>query len=355
MLAPLNYAVQEATHESPKNLDPGVNDSIQIDIGIEQRLDPLGEMVSCSYQPDPGSALGKASVDHMTPEFLDDNADEDRSQNVDIRIDDMPLNSCQNKGICTDPVIDAVSSDLVVEYQMDVLQPDVEAIKSMVRDRNDLLWAQFMSEHQKKPTGLLVPGLDSKTMENQEMSRQHPESRATSVESSLEEAQFPSNWDSDSLVNVDKLLMDPITVKSCIGLLSTDGRDSPLEEQESLTQKVDDVLMCGCSHQENIKVERHPVSYADIMKHGINSNAADETARGKPSPGTNIGKLRRNTSEFRKQLATPGAHEMEDSYDGRDTPSNGFRQKPILKKPKKPQKNTILLLILMYRVACWFA
>ncbi|GMH12752.1 hypothetical protein Nepgr_014593 [Nepenthes gracilis] len=108
MLAPLNFTVEEATHESPKYLDPGVNDSNQVDIG-------------------------KASVDHMDPELLDDNAVEDTSQN------------------------------------MDVIRSDVEAVMSMVRDRNNHLRAQVVSEHQKKPTDLLVLGLESKTMEHKEM------------------------------------------------------------------------------------------------------------------------------------------------------------------------------------------
>ncbi|GMH16969.1 hypothetical protein Nepgr_018810 [Nepenthes gracilis] len=85
------------------------------------------------------------------------------------------------------------------------------------------------------------------------MSQQHPNSGAASVDS------YPEG----------------------IGLLSTDERDSPLEDQEPLNQIMDDVLMCGNAQQENIKMERHPVSYADVMKRGI-LNAADATVSYEP-------------------------------------------------------------------------
>ncbi|GMH04980.1 hypothetical protein Nepgr_006820 [Nepenthes gracilis] len=219
-----------------------------------------------------------------------------------------------------------------------------------------------LSEHQKKPTDLLTLGVESKTKENQAMSQQHPNSWATFADS------YPVG----------------------IGFLSTDGRDSPLEDKEPLTQIVDDVLMCCSAQQENIKMERHPVSYADIMKHGI-LNAADATgsyeplmparpitvedrldAQGRPydhdetvgppaigkaprigfpshvapnchqggelSWGTKFGQLRRNILALHKQFIAPRANGIEDSCDDRDIHYDGHRLKSILKKPKKPKK-----------------
>ncbi|GMH25402.1 hypothetical protein Nepgr_027245 [Nepenthes gracilis] len=158
---------------------------------------------------------------------------------------------------------------------------------------NPIASAWSLSEHQKKPIGLLAPGVESKTKENEAMSQQHPNYGAASVDS------YPEG----------------------IGFLPIEGRDSPLEDQERHTQIVDDVLMCGNAQQENIKMERHPVSYADIMKCGI-LNPADVTGppaigkasrigsashvvpdhhqRGELSPSTKLGQLRRNILELRK-------------------------------------------------------
>ncbi|GMH24728.1 hypothetical protein Nepgr_026571 [Nepenthes gracilis] len=59
---------------------------------------------------------------------------------------------------------------------------------------------------------------------------------------------------------------------------------------------------------------------------------------GDPRSGNSISSLRRNILEFRKYLICPATHGTEVFYDGHDTPSDDFRLKPILKKPKKPKK-----------------
>ncbi|GMH15657.1 hypothetical protein Nepgr_017498 [Nepenthes gracilis] len=98
---------------SPKNLDPGVKDSYQVDIDIEQQLDPPCEKSSCLSRLDPGAALGEI----------------------------LTYATCPNQ------VTDAVSLELVVDVQKVVLQPDDKVEKSTVSDKDVLLRAQFVGEH----------------------------------------------------------------------------------------------------------------------------------------------------------------------------------------------------------------
>ncbi|GMH31682.1 hypothetical protein Nepgr_033526 [Nepenthes gracilis] len=138
-------------------------------------------------------------------------------------------------------------------------------------------------------------------------------------------------------------------------------------------------MYCSFQH-EGITEDRHPVPYKDILKRGIItiddekhgphaahmsiqpitdadrldalgiSNCHEEEVGslhhhhqdGDPRPCTNIEQLRRNITDMRKHLSIPGALVIDELHiphsSARDTSSEGFRLKSILKKPKKPKK-----------------
>ncbi|GMH08581.1 hypothetical protein Nepgr_010421 [Nepenthes gracilis] len=113
------------------------------------------------------------------------------------------------------------------------------------------------------PTGLVASGLQSKSLEYEEMTQQQPNSRTASTVSSAE-AQFPTDRDLASLAHLDPSM----------GFLSSARRVSSIEEQESPSKIRVDVLMCGCPQQENIKMERQPALDLAFTKSG-RLNAAD--------------------------------------------------------------------------------
>ncbi|GMH20429.1 hypothetical protein Nepgr_022270 [Nepenthes gracilis] len=90
----------------------------------------------------------------------------------------------------TGKILPSKEGEMVSKYQTnskiilsDEMKDDPNG-KDCIRKESDdpipLAWS--LSEHQKKPTGLLGPGVESKTKENQSMSQQHPNSGAAFVD-----------------------------------------------------------------------------------------------------------------------------------------------------------------------------
>ncbi|GMH00924.1 hypothetical protein Nepgr_002763 [Nepenthes gracilis] len=122
MLVPLNYAEREAISK-PKNADHGVNDTSQVDIDIEQHIDPPCEKLPCLSRFDAGFVPGEASGGPATPVSLDVPTADDIPQNVDIWHAE-EKHSFQTHARCLDYASEAVSQALAMDDQKDVLHPD---------------------------------------------------------------------------------------------------------------------------------------------------------------------------------------------------------------------------------------
>ncbi|GMH29957.1 hypothetical protein Nepgr_031800 [Nepenthes gracilis] len=108
---------------------------------------------------------GDTSVGPVASAFLDVLVAIAKPQNEDLGLADEHLNSCHPYATCLDQVTDAFSPELVMDVQTVVLQPDDEAEKPTVSDRDDLgnpmhasALVEVVHEIRSSSTELLVTG-----------------------------------------------------------------------------------------------------------------------------------------------------------------------------------------------------
>ncbi|GMH01968.1 hypothetical protein Nepgr_003807 [Nepenthes gracilis] len=163
-----------------------------------------------------------------------------------------------------------------------VAKSDVEAETSKIHDEDVLLMDRFVGEQEKMSKVLIFPEKKDKSTVEQGNFHLPPDFGAALACRSTEGSRKFSTSDPASLLVVDKLLMDPITVKSCIALLFADGREAALGSTENCIQTKAELQKCSFFQQGGIVEEQQKdtghgtVSYADVLKKGIHPNETDE-------------------------------------------------------------------------------
>ncbi|GMH06839.1 hypothetical protein Nepgr_008679 [Nepenthes gracilis] len=165
--------------------------------------------------------------------------------------------------------------------QFEILQSVEETESFKISDEHDLSGDHSVGET-KMSHMKVVPAEEDITKVEQEL--HNPSNLGATPAHRTAVGNLPSQA-FDSLIVADKPLVDAKTAKSYVALLYSDGRDVVFGNL-SCVQTVASLQKCSFSQQEDI-MEKHQeaagiysVSYADILKRGLNLNDDEEPGSG---------------------------------------------------------------------------